>query len=159
MKPVQPHRRAAPAQRSYWSFQSRSQWMDVWNAGRAWLRRPILNCHTAALAVAIALCRCLFSSPLGNTSSRPERRTVSSSVAQWRDPCISSLPLYLLFLFLSSPHKKRHFEWSSSRSHRELRSGETRFSTDTASQPKSRAPPKPPAQKESSPATPPPHRS
>src|SRR5258708_31928282 len=29
------------------------------------------------------------------TSSRPERRTVLSSVAQWRDPCISSLFLSL----------------------------------------------------------------
>ncbi len=27
------------------------------------------------------------------TSSRPKRRTASSSVAQWRDPCISLLPL------------------------------------------------------------------
>src|SRR5260370_1787848 len=36
-----------------------------------------------ALAVA-----CSFQSDPKQASSRPEQRTVSSSVAQWRDPCI-----------------------------------------------------------------------
>src|SRR6202023_3340623 len=37
-----------------------------------------------------------------STSSRPKRRTASSSVAQWRDPCISSLPLPFVFAVVGS---------------------------------------------------------
>ncbi len=39
----------------------------------------------------------IIPSPRKSTSSRPKRRTAPSSAAQWRDPCISLLPLCLPF--------------------------------------------------------------
>src|SRR6266536_2371937 len=47
-------------------------------------------CHP--VGICFCLCCCSFSfNPPKQTSSRPEQRTVVSSAAQWRDPCISVL--------------------------------------------------------------------
>ncbi len=75
------------------------------------------------------------------TSSRPKQRRSyrplrSGEIPVWRDPCIFVFALPLLVLFCPALH--RHFDRSCSWSHREQHSGETRFSTHTASQPKSR---------------------
>jgi hypothetical protein len=51
------------------------------------------------------------------------------------EPPHSLLPLLLRLLLLFSLRQNRHFDRSSSRSHRELRSGEIRFSTHASSQP------------------------
>ncbi len=58
--------------------------------------------HTASqpiLLLAFAVACSLLPNPK-QTSSRPKQRTVLSSVAQWRDPCISSL---FLSLYRSTP--------------------------------------------------------
>jgi hypothetical protein len=111
-------------------------------------------------------CTLLFSPPNPKpTSSRPEQRRPyrplrSGEIPVWRDPRIFVFALAVARSFLPRPCTVISTEANgvpgerfcslgqSSRSHREQRSGETRFSTCEVSQPKSRClfsptPPKP----------------
>src|SRR5260370_25193466 len=119
----------------------------------------LLFCFFGCHPTGICFCCCLFSClPPRQTSSRPKAAhfaaaverslyfvfavavavAVALAVTFWlssgRDLLLSSP---LLLLVLSNPHRNRHFDRSSSHLF-ELRSGETRFSTHTASEPNRR---------------------